>query len=475
MTAIAVAPFVLSAGPRAFAQDELPPFPDGDVQILRAGDQGYEQHQPSYNARTMLRPRWRALCKSMTGLRRLVDAARDRRIPFAIRSGGHSFEGFSQSDTLVIDVRPLNNVQISPGASGPIAVVGSGISLGALYRATARAGLCFPAGSCPTVGLAGHMQGGGFGLLSRALGLASDAFLGAEIVDAQGAPRVVSAEKDPDLYWALQGGGGGTFGAASSFRIALFQIGQVHTFTQSFSLPIAAAVQVVDAWQNWAPAAPDEISSLLTVRSTARGITNLRLAGQSVGNATTLQDQLQRFAGKASQPANATIRSGSFLEAVDRFSGGWNYESKFSKGKSDYVLQPLSAQAIDTLLRGISSLSPNSMIAIMDAYGGAIQRKRNHESAFAFRNALYCIQYYSSWFDPAQTGSRLTQMRKVYAAMRPHLPGFSYVNYCDLDLTDWQHAYWSTNVDRLRNIKAHVDPTNLFHHAQSITPTIGFQ
>lgn len=471
MKALAAAPFALSVGPRAYAQSDLPAFPESDVQIVQPADPAYDLLQPAYNARTMLRPRWRALCKSASGLRRLVDTARDRKISFAIRSGGHSFEGFSQSDTLVIDVRPLNFIQIGAGGPGPSAIVGGGISLGALYRATAKAGFCFPAGSCPTVGLAGHMQGGGYGLLSRALGLASDAMLGAEIVDAQGALRVASADKDPELFWALQGGGGGTFGAAASFRLSLFPVGQVHTFTQSFNLPLAAAVQVVDAWQNWAPSAPNEISSLLTLRSGSAGAISLRLAGQSIGNLASLQQQLQRFASKASQAVTPSVRSGSFIEAVDRFSGGWNYESKFSKGKSDYVLQPLSAPGIETLLRSIASVPPNSIIAIMDAYGGAIQRKRPEETAFAFRNALYCIQYYSSWFDRAQTAPRLNLMRSVYAAMRPYLPGFAYVNYCDLDLADWKRAYWSTNADRLRSVKAQVDPSNLFHHKQSITPT----
>ena len=114
-------------------------------------------------------------------------------------------------------------------------------------------------------------------------------------------------------------------------------------------------------------------------------------------------------------------------------------------------------KAIDTLLRSIAAFPPNSIIAILDAYGGAIRRKRNEETAFAFRDALYCMQYYSSWFDPTQTSQRLNMMRSVYGAMRPFMPGFAYVNYCDLDLKDWQNAYWAGNVGKLRSIKTRVD------------------
>jgi len=467
---LAAAPLATLAGPRAIAGDDLPPFPEQDVRLLRPGDTDYERFQPVYNRRTERRPRWRAMCLTPDGLRRLVDGARDARIPFAIRSGGHSFEGLSQSDVLSIDVRPLNRISIDPATRSM--TVGAGVSLGDVYRAAASAGLCFPAGSCPAVGLAGHIHGGGFGLLSRSLGLASDALLGAELVDASGKMRKVTADTEADLFWALQGGGGGTYGAATAFTLKLFPSPPIFTFVQSFVLDPAAAARFIDAWQRWIASLPVEVATILTIRTVGASRISIRLAGQVFGETPPmLSAALANLAGMSGQSITPQIRGGSFMEAVNRFSGGWNYESKFSKGKSDFVMSPMPQAGIDTLLRGLTSLPPNNLVLILDAYGGAIRRRHSNETAFAHREALYSIQYYSSWFDPARTPARLAGLRSVYDAMRPFLPGFAYVNYCDLDLKDWRRAYWADNAPRLAQVKARVDPTNLFHHAQSITPS----
>lgn len=460
---------VTLAGPRAIARDDLPPLPEQDVRLLRPGDADYDRFQPVYNRRTERRPRWRAMCLTPDGLRRLVDGARDAQIPFAIRSGGHSFEGFSQSDVLSIDVRPLNRISIDPAARSMTA--GAGVSLGDVYRAAASAGLCFPAGSCPTVGLAGHIHGGGFGLLSRALGLASDALIAVDLVDAQGQQRRVTAGNDPDLFWALQGGGGGTFGAARAFTLKLFPAPPVFTFIQAFILDLPSAARFMDAWQLWIASLPADVATILTIRTVSANRISIRLAGQVFGeNPSLFSAALANLSGLSGQSIAPQIRGRTFMEAVNRFSGGWSYECKFSKGKSDFVMSPLPQQGIDMLLRGLSSLPPNELVLILDAYGGAIRKRRTNETAFAHRDALYSIQYYSSWFDPARTPSRLAGLRSVHDAMRPFMPGFAYVNYCDLDLQDWRRAYWADNAPRLAQVKRHVDPTNLFRHAQSIAP-----
>jgi FAD/FMN-containing dehydrogenase len=165
------------------------------------------------------------------------------------------------------------------------------------------------------------------------------------------------------------------------------------------------------------------------------------------------------------------VRSGSFLEAVDRFSGGWNYESKFSKGKSDVVLQPLPAAALERMVDGIAVRPPNELMVILDAYGGAVSDRKNGDTAFAFRDALFCIQYYTSWFNPSQSQRRLQSMHDFHAVLRPYMPGFAYVNYCDLDQANWPRAYWRENLPRLMAVKRANDPGNLFRHAQSV-PTI---
>jgi hypothetical protein len=159
-----------------------------------------------------------------------------------------------------------------------------------------------------------------------------------------------------------------------------------------------------------------------------------------------------------------SISSMSFLAAVNHFSGGWNYETSYSKAKSDFIAQKLPDAGVEALIGGL----PQSVVAICDAYGGAIGRVADDATAFAYRaGTRFCIQYYTSWTAPSAAQRRLADIRGFYAAMRPWSGG-SYVNYCDLDLDDWQRAYWRQNLERLRTVKAAADPDNVFHHAQSV-------
>jgi hypothetical protein len=158
----------------------------------------------------------------------------------------------------------------------------------------------------------------------------------------------------------------------------------------------------------------------------------------------------------------------SHLSAVKLLAGrdGFRYTSGQMKGKSDCVLAPLSHDVLATLMHEINARKTVSLIC--DPYGGAIARMAADATAFPYRAAAYCIEYISEWTDPTDTERRLQDMADVYAAMRPHVSGAAYVNYCDVDLTDWQRAYWGPNLGRLKQIKAAFDPGNVFRHAQSV-------
>jgi hypothetical protein len=160
-----------------------------------------------------------------------------------------------------------------------------------------------------------------------------------------------------------------------------------------------------------------------------------------------------------------------FFGAVDRFAGGWGYESKYSKGKSDFLIAPMPREAILTLFNELMIRPPNAIIVMFDVYGGAISRIAARDTAFIHRakNAL-CIQYYASWQQPAATERFVQELDALYAALRPYMPGMAYVNYCDLALADWQRAYWGDNAKRLAAIKRKYDPQDVFHHAQSVKP-----
>jgi FAD/FMN-containing dehydrogenase len=446
----------------------LPPLPNlapSEAQLLLPTNSDFEKFEPAYNRRTMLRPQVRALCKTPNAVAAMVDWARTNKVPFALRSGGHSYEGFSQSTGLAIDTRLMNGVEIT----GDSVTIGAGASLGDIYKNIGAKGFAIPAGSCPTVGVSGHVLGGGFGLLGRALGLACDSLQWIELVNPQGQLVQVDAQQQPDLFWACRGGGGGSFGVATRFRFKLHPIGQVVTFAVDWSLNAARAAKVMKAWQAWAPQAPKAITSILRMGKRADGSINVHCAGQSVGALAEVRNELKVLLNTEQPDAVPRIATRTFLDAVDHFSGGWNYESTYSKCKSDYVLSPLSDDGIATLIAGLRKLPANAIVPICDSYGGAVADVAPDATAFAHRaGTRYCIQYYSSWTAGADTAKRVKYMQDLYATMRPYVSGAAYVNYCDLDLVDWANAYWGANLARLRQVKAAFDPDNLFRHAQSI-------
>jgi hypothetical protein len=139
------------------------------------------------------------------------------------------------------------------------------------------------------------------------------------------------------------------------------------------------------------------------------------------------------------------------------------------KAKSDYVKSPMSGEGLETLMAGLQRLPAGAIVVICDAHGGALDRLAPGDTAFAHRRGtLYGIQYYSQWGGAGQTAARLAALHDLHRAMRPFVSGGAYVNYPDVDLSDWGPKYWGANFARLRQAKAHYDPDDVFRHAQSV-------
>jgi FAD/FMN-containing dehydrogenase len=260
----------------------LPPPPDlsaGDVLYLRPGDPEYAAYLPASNKRTQLSPSLRAVGKTERAASVMVDWVRANNLNFAVRCGGHSYEGFSQSKDVVIDVRGLSKIAVDKTAG--LVTVGSGATLYSIYQALAAEGLAIPAGSCPTVGISGHLTGGGFGLLGRAYGLTCDHLRQLTLIDSQARPLQASATSNPDLFWGCRGGGGGSFGVATEFTLSAVPLKSAVVFGVSWALPQSAAARVFQAWQSWAPNAPKDVTSIMKVGPAGNGRISMRCIGQS--------------------------------------------------------------------------------------------------------------------------------------------------------------------------------------------------
>lgn len=432
-----------------------------------------------------VRPRAVAQCASAEDVTECVAFARRFDIPLAIRSGGHCYEGWSTGPGLVVDTGPLNSVRTEPG----VAVVGAGTRLIDVYARLAEDKVGIPGGSCPTVGIAGLTLGGGIGVVDRMWGLACDNLSAVEVVTADGKVVTCTRSADPDLFWACQGGAGGTFGVVTSFTFRTRDIEPVATW--GLSWPWSRAATVIDAWLAWVPTAPDELWGSVHLSSAPHSATpKVSVVGTAFGGDLDALDRALDglISAVGAAPSSRYADAHSFLDAMltDAGCGGDTVDEcrlapdgvigrQAYAASSDWIYRPLSPAGTATLLHAIESRHDTAQapdVAVqLDASGGAINRVDRAATAFVHRGAICSVQYIANWYDGTPAAVRTSAAawpHQARTAMRPYLSGEAYQNYVDGRITDWPQAYFGDNYPRLQRVKAAYDPGNLFRHPQSV-------
>jgi hypothetical protein len=397
-----------------------------------------------------------ATCSTPEDVQACVQAGATR-LPIAAKSGGHSYAGYSTPDGgLVVDVSGMSQIDVQ----GDQVVIGAGARLSDVYAALSRAGRCLPAGSCPTVGIAGLTLGGGIGVLARKYGLTCDHLVSAQIVTADGELRTASADSDPDLFWALRGGGGGNFGIVTSFTFATDPAPRVTVFSLHF--PSGSAAKVVGAWQQWIADAQPELWSNLTV-SGGSG-TPCKVGGCFVGTSSDLAPLLDDLVDKAGvSPSSRTSSAKSYLAAMQYFSG--SSERQTFVASSRILSKPLAdPSALTSLMSGHKGID-----LLIDGLGGAVAKPAPADTAFWHRTALASIQVYSPATDESRDDATKA-VAEIVAGLAAVGADGGYVNYLDPALPDWMTAYYGDNATRLRQVAKKYDPGKVFGFAQAITP-----
>lgn len=402
-----------------------------------------------------------ARCASADDVAAGVRFAADSRVPFAVRSGGHSYGGWSASAGLVIDVAGLNTVTVDTARG--VAKIGAGAKLAEVYAALAAKGVALAGGSCPTVGITGLALGGGLGVLNRAFGLTCDAIQGAEIVTADGAVR----QADANLLWALKGGGGGSFGAVTSFTMAVRPAPKIATF--SFTWDISRTPEVLDAWQRWIlDLDPRAWTTCKVLANQRTGRRRVLVSGTWIGPATETDLRLKPLLDKVPKPASTSRNSFGYGEAMRFYAGSGAREAFAATSSAVYAsLSPTARQAIAAQVDAAMDVPGLVEGGVsFDALLGAVGRIAPDATAFGHRRALAVIQYTATF----AAGAAVTDayVRDFRELLRPELGDGAYVNYADPSIVDYGKAYWRENYPRLQMVKKDVDPDNLFTFPQAV-------
>lgn len=449
----------------------------GDV--ILPGSPEYERvHKPVMARFHNVRPRAVVLCKTPTDVSETISFASRAGLETAIRSGGHSVAGLSSTRGIVIDVTPMRSISVSGGA----ATVGAGARLGDLYDALHEHGLTIPAGCGPSVGIAGLTLGGGVGILGRKYGLTCDHLIAAQVVLADG--RVVECDDDhhEELFWALRGAGGGTFGVVTTLVFRTVPAPAATCFHLVW--PLAQAAAVIDAWQAWAPAAPDELdaSLLLTATGDPDRPRMANLLGAMHGNEADAAERLGELVARAGvNPTSASRRRMRYREAKRYLAqlGDQLGESGQEEGhlfsKSEFFRQRLPTETIEALVENLSRGLVPGQSRHLDflPWGGAYNRARSDATAFVHRDELFLVQHLLV-VDPhastTETEAARDWLTRAWALAHPWGSGGVYQNFPDPDLENSGHAYYGTNYDRLLHVKARYDPANFFHLHPELSP-----
>ncbi|MFC0626292.1 FAD-dependent oxidoreductase [Kribbella deserti] len=437
--------------------------------LLRPGDSGYDEAARTWNlALSTRRPQAIAQVANQADVVACVQKAAGRGLPFAARSGGHSYAGYSTPDNgVVVDVSALKQVTVR---SDNTAVIGAGAQLIDVYAGLAAHNRALPGGTCSTVGIAGLTLGGGIGKLTRPFGLTCDLLKSATIVTADGAVHTVDAQRDADLYWALRGGGGGHAGIVTEFVFATVPAPSPMTFDIVFSS--SSTTNVLSAWSSWQASAPDGLTTTLSVG--AGSSPSNAIEGTWLGSSTELTNLLNSLVSAVgSSPTTRTTRRRTYLDTMQYYAGCAD------KPVSACYLQPggqiprETFRAGSRMLAGTLSRSQagqivstmrnqRDMVLMFDALGGKVKTLSVSDTVFPHRSAVASVQIYT-W-----NGGNSSGVTAVQNALTPIAGSGSYVNYILPEQTNWGTSFWGGNHSRLKSVVRAYDPNNVFDFPQSV-------
>jgi FAD binding domain/Berberine and berberine like len=440
--------------------------------LLRPGNDGYEDARVIWNGMVARTPGLIARCADVNDVQNAVQAASQAGILTAIRCGGHSLAGFSTCDGgMVIDLSRMRQVTVDPEARR--ARIAGGCLLGSIDTATQKAGLVFPAGVVSHTGASGLILGGGTGWLTRRFGLSCDNVEGFTLVTADGSSVRSNSKENTDLFWALRGGGG-NFGVVTEFEVKLHPLTSV--VLAEGLCPEPDVRRLLEFWRDFMAEAPLDLKWNVDLRLAPRSqrvpveLRGRPVAGNSLvwtGDPEGGRPYLERALSMCN-PDSVSSRIVSFLNlqtmADSDFPHGRRYYTK-----SGYFTY-LDDGSIDRMMEAVAAM-PSSETLIELAYlGGAAAGIAPNETAFGDRSAPFIMNLLANWSDLSADAGNISWVRGLFNKLRPAMKPGVYVNFMSGDEQDRVPEAYHERWDRMVAVKSHYDPNNFFRLNQNIPP-----
>jgi FAD/FMN-containing dehydrogenase len=438
--------------------------------LLKPEDPLYDEARRVHNGLIDKRPALIARCRGTADVVEAVSFARDTGLEICVRGGGHNVAGRAVADgALMVDLAEMKGIYVDPEARTVRAQ--GGLNWREFNRETALHGLAMTGGTISTTGVAGLTLGGGLGWLMGVQGLAADNLLSVELVNADGDALNVTEKSDPDLFWALRGGGG-NFGVATSFEYRLHPLSQV--VGGLVAHPFEAAPELLRFWRDFTQSRlPDELTVFAALVHAPDG-SGTKLAAMALchtGPPDKAEEDIAPIRdfgepvlaelGPIPYPVMNTLIDANFPK------GAFNYwKSSFAKGLDDGLFDA----AVE---RFASAPSPMSVI-LFEHFHGAVTRVGVTDTAVPHREEGYNVLIPNVWMDPADTERNIAWTRETHGAFRPFLSERRWLNYfSDDDADDAIRGMYGPNYERLAQLKARYDPENVFHMNHNIPPAPG--
>jgi FAD/FMN-containing dehydrogenase len=441
--------------------------------LLSGKDADYDAARAVWNAMVDRRPGLIARCAGAADVMRAVRFARDNGLLLAVRGGGHNIAGNAVCEGgVVIDLSPMKSVRVDPGTRR--LRVEPGATLADVDGETQAFGLALPTGINSTTGIAGLTLGGGFGWLTRKFGLTIDNLISMDVVTAQGKFMRASEREEPDLFWALRGGGG-NFGVVTSFEFRLHDLpGDV--LAGLVVHPFADADTVLKQYRQALETAPDELTCWVVMRRApplpflpaewhGKEIVVLAMCycgDVEKGKAATAE---LRAIGRPIADVVAPMPFAAWQQAFDPLltPGARNYWKS-----QDFA--ELSDATIAILLDAVHKLPGPECEIFIGHVGGAAGRIPVEATAFPQRNSHFVMNVHARWREKSMDDTCISWARALFEATKKNAIGTAYINFMPEDEADRVEAAYGANYRRLAAIKQHYDPQNLFRMNQNVKP-----